>query len=53
MKILVDFFSKRDHWENTSLRLKFPVTSRPYDDPELGFQPISNVGTFIHLDGDE
>lgn len=37
MKILIGFFLKRDHWENTSLRLNFPVTSRPYDDLELGF----------------
>lgn len=50
---LVDFVSTTDRSENSSLTLKFLVTSRAYDDLNLGFQPISSIDTFTHFDGDE
>ena len=34
-------------------KLKFLVTSRPYDDLEERFQRLSDVSTYMHLDGDE
>ena len=37
----------------SSSRLKFLVTSRPYDDLEEKFQRLSDVSTYMHLDGDE
>ena len=37
----------------SSSKLKFLVTSRPYDNLEERFQRLSNVSTYMHLDGDE
>lgn len=38
---------------NSSSKLKILITSRPYDDLEEKFQRLSNVSTYMHLDGDE
>lgn len=46
---LVGFFSQPE----SSSKLKFLITSRPYDDVEEKFQRLSDVSTYIHLDGDE
>ncbi|MCJ1264872.1 hypothetical protein MMC22_004747 [Lobaria immixta] len=53
MEKLVGFFAKTDYLGNSSFTLKFVITSRPYEDLRLGFQPISSVGAFIRFDGDQ
>ena len=50
---LVDFVSTADRSENSSLTLKFLITSRPYEDLDLGFLPISSSDRFARFDGDE
>ena len=50
---LVDFFSDGDICQDRSSKLKFLVTSRPYDDLEEKFQRLSDVSTYMRLDGDE
>ena len=52
---LVRFFSSSQGGtcQNPSLKLKFLVTSRPYDDLEQKFQRLSDVSTYMRLDGDE
>ena len=49
---LVQFFSHEQKSHNP-LKLKFLVTSRPYDDRELKFQRLSSVSTYMRFDGDE
>ena len=48
---LVSF--SRNKAEESSCKLKFLVTSRPYDDLEGGFEAISTSSTYLRLDGDE
>ena len=48
---LRSFFSE-EH-DSSSYKLKFLVTSRPYDDLEDGFRPLSDVSTYLHFDGDD
>ena len=50
---LVQFFSHEQSCQDPSLRLKFLVTSRPYDKLEQNFQRLSDVSTYVHFDGDE
>ena len=50
---LVQFFSREQSCQNSSLRLKFLVTSRPYDKLEQNFQRLSDVSTYVHFDGDQ
>ena len=50
---LVSYFADTDSLSSSSLRLKFLITSRPYEDLELGFQSISGTDAFIRFDGDE
>ncbi|KAK3174277.1 hypothetical protein OEA41_001521 [Lepraria neglecta] len=50
---LVHFFSRGESCQNPSLKLKFLVTSRPYDDLEQNFQRLSGVSTYVHFDGDD
>ena len=45
-------FSKNEAQES-SCKVKFLVTSRPYDDLEQRFQDISTISTYLRLDGDE
>lgn len=52
IKKLVHFFSQEIS-QHSSLRLKFLVTSRPYDDLELQFERLSGVSTYIRFNGDE
>ena len=40
-------------FQNPSLKLKFLITSRPYDDLEQKFQRLLDVSTNMRLDGDE
>ncbi|MCJ1466435.1 hypothetical protein MMC07_005054 [Pseudocyphellaria aurata] len=49
---LVGLF-KKDCLDSPTIRLKFIVTSRPYDDLEHGFDSISSTDAFARLDGDE
>ncbi|KAA6412091.1 MAG: hypothetical protein FRX48_04241 [Lasallia pustulata] len=49
---LVSFFSQMEPHDNPSFALKFLITSRPYDDLEQNFQPLSDVSTYLHFDGD-
>lgn len=49
---LVQFFSHEQNCHNP-LKLKFLVTSRPYDDLELKFQRLLGVSTYMRFDGDE
>lgn len=48
---LVRFSSQVD--KSSSHKLKFLVTSRPYDDLEDGFRPLSGVSTYLHFDEDD
>ena len=50
---LVDFFSGQRSDEKSKFRLKFLVTSRPYDNVEQKFQKLSNVSTYLRFDGDD
>ncbi len=52
---LIQFFSPKGSCQNLNplLRLKFLVTSRPYDDLEYKFQKLSGISTYIRFDGDE
>ena len=50
---LVGFFAETESLQTSSLTLKFLVTSRPYEDLERGFQRLSSIDTFTHIDGDE
>ncbi|SLM34305.1 P-loop containing nucleoside triphosphate hydrolase [Lasallia pustulata] len=50
---LVSFLSQIEPHDNPSFALKFLITSRPYDDLEQYFQPLSGVSTYLHFDGDD
>ena len=39
--------------QQSPCKLRFLVTSRPYDDLEDGFQAMSTFNTYLRLDGDE
>ena len=49
---LIYFFS-HEVYQHPSLKLKFLVTSRPYDDLELKFERLSTFSTYMRFDGDE
>ena len=49
---LIYFFSQ-EVYQHPSLKLKFLVTSRPYDDLELKFERLSTFSTYMRFDGDE
>ena len=46
-------FSKIEAHKSYSCRLKFLVTSRPYDDLEEKFKSLSDASTYLHFDGDD
>ena len=50
---LVKFSSHIEAYKSSSCRLKFLVTSRPYDDLEEEFQSLSDISTYLHFDGDD
>ncbi len=50
---LVNFFLYIEAHKSSSCRLKFLVTSRPYDDLEERFQSLSDVSTYLRFDGDD
>lgn len=50
---LAHFFSQAVSFQNTSIKLKFLVTSRPYDDLEQSFRSLSGVSAYMRFDGDE
>ena len=49
---LIYFFSQ-EVYQHPSMKLKFLVTSRPYDDLELKFERLSTFSTYMRFDGDE
>ncbi|KAJ5521270.1 hypothetical protein N7527_005385 [Penicillium freii] len=52
LRNLKEFYSKPRLPSATS-KLKFLVTSRPYDSLEASFQDFPNTTAFLHFDGDE
>ncbi len=50
---LVSFSSHIESHKSSSYRLKFLVTSRPYDDLEERFKSLSDVSTYLRIDGDD
>ena len=50
---LVSFFSQTEAYKSPSYKIKFLVTSRPYDHLEEKFQPLSGVSTYLRFDGDD
>ncbi len=50
---LKDFFSKQDGHIRPPSKLKFLVTSRPYDDLEASFAKFSAMATYLHFDGND
>ena len=47
------YFISQEIYQHPSLKLKFLVTSRPYDRLELKFKPLSTFSTYMRFDGDE
>ena len=50
---LIQFYSSEGLTNDPSFRLKFLVTSRPYDDIESSFQRLSGGSAYVRFDGDE
>ena len=50
---LVSFFAHIEAHKGSSYKIKFLVTSRPYDDLEERFRSLSGVSTYLHFDGDD
>ena len=50
---LVEFYSQNKSSGSSSLRLKFLITSRPYHNLEKEFRKLSEIGTYMHFDGDD
>jgi ankyrin repeat protein len=50
-KQLKEFYFKQDQ-SNRRLKLKFLITSRPYDDIEVSFRSFSNTTAYLRFDGD-
>jgi hypothetical protein len=53
MGMLVRFFSDPGLTQNPNIRLKFLITSRPYDDIESGFSRLQEGFHFIQFAGDD
>ncbi|KIW59550.1 hypothetical protein PV05_03993 [Exophiala xenobiotica] len=53
MEMLVDFFSDPLLTQNPNIRLKFLITSRPYDDIELEFSRLQDASIFLQFAGDD
>jgi len=53
VKKLKDFYCQSEHQSNLPLRLKFLITSRPYDDLETSFGKFSATTTYLRFDGDD
>ena len=49
----LDSFCSQKAYQHPVLKLKFLVTSRPYDDLELKFEPLSRFATYMRFDCDE
>jgi hypothetical protein len=50
---LVQYYAEPKRQSRSLSRLKFLITSRPYDDLEEGFKNISKLGTYMHFGGDD
>ncbi|KAK1764670.1 hypothetical protein QBC33DRAFT_546789 [Phialemonium atrogriseum] len=53
IEILEKFYSPNEKPSNHASKLKFLVTSRPYDDLEHSFQKIPATAAYLHFDGEE
>ncbi|PQE33485.1 Ankyrin repeat-containing domain protein [Rutstroemia sp. NJR-2017a WRK4] len=51
IKQLKEFYFKQDQ-SSRRLKLKFLITSRPYDDLEASFRNFSNTTAYLRFDGD-
>ena len=49
---LIDFYSKGEVRCDTNIRLKFLITSRPYQRIHSGLEQLSNTISYIHFDVD-
>ena len=47
------FFLYIEVYKASLYKLKFLVTSRPYDDLEERFRLLLDVSTYLHFDGDD
>ncbi|KAF7547245.1 hypothetical protein G7Z17_g7857 [Cylindrodendrum hubeiense] len=50
---LKDFYFKQDKMQSSPSKLKFLITSRPYDDLEASFGKFSGAAAYLRFDGDE
>ncbi|KAE8394506.1 hypothetical protein BDV23DRAFT_5179 [Aspergillus alliaceus] len=50
---LKGFYCQPRHPSNALSKLKFLITSRPYDDLEASFKKLSDSTAYLHFDGDE
>jgi hypothetical protein len=50
---LEEFYFKQDQLPSRSSKLKFLITSRPYDDIEESFGNISKTDAYLRFDGDD
>ena len=46
----MSFFSHIEVYKSPSYKLKFLVTSRPYDDLKKKFRSLSDISTYLHFD---
>ena len=53
MEKLVNFFSKEPDCQIPPLRLKFLITSRPYDNLEWDFERLSGATSYVRFDGSD
>jgi ankyrin repeat domain-containing protein 50 len=50
---LKDFYCQPHHPSKSSSKLKFLITSRPYDDLEASFEKFSGTTAYLRFDGDD
>lgn len=50
---LKEFYTKQDQSRSHPSKLKFLITSRPYDDLEASFRKFSGTTTYMRFDGDD
>ncbi|OCL07139.1 hypothetical protein AOQ84DRAFT_320378, partial [Glonium stellatum] len=50
---LKGFYYQPNHQSKSSSKLKFLITSRPYDDLEASFKKFSGTSAYLRFDGDE
>ncbi|KAM7209803.1 hypothetical protein V8F06_014814 [Rhypophila decipiens] len=48
-----DFYQRQDQMAKSPSKLKFLITSRPYDNLERSFSRFSDTAKYMHFDGDD